>query len=356
MKLFEHNRLGNLELKNRVVMAPMTRSRAVTNNTPNELMAQYYGQRAGAGLIISEGASPSPNGLGYQRIPGAYNAAQAQGWKLVAQAVHEKGGKLFVQLMHTGRIGHPLNLPAGAQLLAPSAIKAAGQIFTDKEGLKDYIVPKAMSAEELWAAKYEFIESAKNVTSAGVNGVELHGANGYMLEQLLNPHTNQRTDDYGGSIENRARFIIEIAAGIAEAIGEDKVGIRFSPYGVNGDMPAYDEVDATYEYLATELNKIGIAYIHIGAAPEAANPLKAKIRNIFKHALILNGNYDKKKAEEDIEAGKADLIAFGRPFITNPDFVERLQNDLPLNNELKDKLLFSSGSEGYTDYPAYQKV
>ena len=356
MKLFEHYRLANLELKNRVVMAPMTRSRAVTNNTPNELIAQYYAQRADAGLIITEGSSPSPNGLGYQRIPGIYSQDQAHGWKIVANAVHQKGGKLFVQIMHTGRIGHPANLPTGAQLLAPSAVKAAGQIFTDKEGLKDYIVPKAMSAEELWAAKYEFIDSAKNVTGAGVNGIELHAANGYLLEQFLNPHTNLRNDEYGGSIANRSRFIIEVAAGIAEAIGEDKVGIRFSPYGVNGDMAPYPEIDATYEYLATELNKIGIAYIHIGAVPETANPLKLKIRSLFKQTFILNGNYDKKKAEDDIETGKADLISFGRPFITNPDFVERLQNDLPLNNELKDKLLFSPGSEGYTDYPVYQKA
>ena len=356
MKLFEHYKLANLELKNRIVMAPMTRSRAVTNNTPNELIAQYYAQRSGAGLIVAEGSSPSPNGLGYQRIPGVYNQDQAQGWKLVAEAIHKGGSKLFIQFMHTGRIGHPANLPVGAELIAPSAIKAAGQIFTDKEGMKEYIVPRAMSAEEVQKVKFEFVESAKNVIKAGADGVELHGANGYLLEQFLNPNTNQRTDNYGGSIENRTRFIIELAREMAEKIGKDKVGIRVSPYGVNGDMAVYSEIDATYEYLAVELNKIGIAYIHIGAVPEEATPLKAKIRSLFKNTLILNGNYDKSSAESDIQAGKADLISFGRPFITNPDFVERLQNDLPLNNELKDKLLFSAGGEGYTDYPVYQKV
>ena len=355
MKLFEPYQLGTVELKNRIVMAPMTRSRAVTNNTPNELIAQYYGQRAGAGLIITEGTSPSPNGLGYQRIPGAYSKEQAQGWKLVADAVHTKGGKLFVQLMHTGRIGHPLNLPAGAQLVAPSAIKAAGFIFTDKEGKKDYIVPKALGAEEVQHTKQEFIDSAKNVVvNGGVDGVELHGANGYLLEQFLNPHTNQRTDEYGGNIENRARFVVEVVAGIAEAFGKDKVGIRFSPYGTNGDMALYEAIDDTYEYLAKELNKIGIAYIHIGGVPETANIVKGKIRNAFKQTIILNGDYDKDKAERDIAAGKADLIAFGRPFINNPDFAERIQNNLPLNTELKMNLFYTAGGEGYVDYPAYQ--
>ena len=356
MKLFEHYRLGNLEFKNRVVMAPMTRSRAVTNNTPNELIAQYYAQRATAGLIITEGTSPSANGLGYQRIPALYSQEQTQGWKQVAEAVHSKGGKLVVQLMHTGRIGHPINLPEGAQLLAPSAIKAAGQIFTDKEGMKEYIVPKAMSAEEVQSTKQEFVESAKNAVKAGIDGIELHGANGYLLEQFLNPHVNQRTDEYGGSMENRARFVIEVAAAIANAIGKDKVGIRVSPYGTNGDMALYEAIDATYEYLAVELNKIGIAYIHIGTVPEAANLVKSRIRTVFRQTIILNGNYDKNTAEQDIVAGKADLISFGRPFISNPDFVERMKHDLPLNNDLKANLFFSPGGEGYIDYPVYEKV
>jgi len=357
MKLFEPYKLGNIELKNRIVMAPMTRSRAVTNNSPNELIAQYYGQRAGAGLIITEGTSPSANGLGYQRIPGAYSREQAQGWELVANAVHQKGGKIFVQLMHTGRIGHPVNLPAGAQLVAPSAIKAAGQIFTDKEGKEEYIVPIAMNTEEVQHTKQEFIDSAKNIViNAGIDGVELHGANGYLLEQFLNPHTNQRTDEYGGSIENRSRFVVEVVAGIAEAIGKDKVGIRISPYGTNGDMALYEAIDDTYEYLATELNKIGIAYIHIGSVPETANIIKGKIRKAFNQTIILNGDYNKDKAEQDIVAGKADLISFGRPFISNPDFAERLQNNLPLNTELKMNLFYTPGGEGYVDYPAYEKI
>src|ERR1700744_518076 len=207
-KLYSPAKIGAIELKNHIVMSPMTRSRAI-GNIPNELMAEYYGQRAGAGLIVTEGTSPSPNGLGYARIPGIFSDAQVQGWKKVTKAVHDKGSKIFVQLMHTGRISHPLNLPEGAQVLAPSAVKPAGQMWTDTQQMQDHPEPKAMTTEELEQAKAEFAQAAKNAVEAGFDGIELHSANGYLLEQFLSPISNVRTDEYGGSIENRTRFVIE---------------------------------------------------------------------------------------------------------------------------------------------------
>ena len=244
-KLFSSYLLGKAELKNRIVMAPMTRSRAI-GNIPNDLNATYYGQRSGAGLIITEGTSPSPNGLGYSRIPGVFSKEQVEGWKKVTTAVHTKGGKIFVQLMHTGRISHQLNLPKGALVLAPSAVKPAGQMWTDSDGMQDFPTPKEMSSAELFRAKEEFVTASKNAIEAGFDGVELHGANGYLLEQFISPVSNQRTDNYGRSIENRCRFVIEVAEAVCAAIGKDKVGIRFSPYGVESEMPHYPKIDEKY--------------------------------------------------------------------------------------------------------------
>lgn len=261
-KLFSPMKVGSIELKNRIVMSPMTRCRAI-GNIPGDLQATYYGQRAGAGLIVTEGTSPSPNGLGYARIPGIFSREQVEGWKKVTAAVHHNGGKIFVQLMHTGRISHPLNLPEGTRVLAPSAVKPAGQMWTDAQQMQDFPVPTAMTAEDMEQAKTEFVNASKNAIEAGFDGVELHGANGYLLEQFLSPFSNVRTDNYGGTIENRASFVIEVAAAVGDAIGKDKLGIRLSPYGVASDMPHYPEIDATYKYLAVKLNEIGIAYIHI---------------------------------------------------------------------------------------------
>jgi N-ethylmaleimide reductase len=350
--------LGNITLANRIVMAPMTRSRAI-NNVPNQLMASYYEQRATAGLIITEGISPSPNGLGYARIPGLFSKEQVAGWKLITEAVHNKGGKIFAQLMHTGRVGHPLNLPEGAQLVAPSAIVAKGQMWTDKGGMKNHPVPHAFSATELTNTKNEYIQAARNAIEAGFDGIELHGANGYLLEQFLSPHSNVRTDNYGGSVENRSRFVLEVAKAASEAVGKDKVGIRLSPFGIVNDMPDYKEVTATYTYLAEELNKIGIAYIHIvdhssGGAPEVPLSIKQTIRQKFKNTLILSGGYSLTKAEEDLSSDFADLIAFGKPFISNPDLIDRLQKNLPLNIKLDASTLYSADAKGYTDYPVYQ--
>ncbi len=357
-KLFTSEKLGSVEVKNRIVMAPMTRCRAI-GNIPNELMAEYYKQRSGAGLIITEGTSPSPNGLGYARIPGIFNEQQVNDWKMTTSAVHELGGKIFVQLMHTGRISHPLNMPSGAQILSPSAVKAAGQMWTDSKQMQDFPVPTAMTPEDLSRTKTEYVSAALNALDAGFDGVELHGANGYLLEQFLSPVSNIRKDSYGGNIENRCRFVIEVADVVAESIGKDKTAIRLSPYGVASDMPPYPEIDATYKYLSEKLNNLGIAYIHLVDHSSMGSPvvpmeLKKQVRNIFKNTIILSGGYDKERAEADIETGLGDLIAFGRPFIINPDFVERLRNDWPLEQNLNMDAFYSADEKGYSDYPDFQ--
>ena len=358
-QLFSAAQLGSTKLLNHIVMAPMTRCRAI-ENMPNDLMAKYYEQRAQAGLIITEGTAPSANGLGYARIPGIFNKEQTEGWKKITNAVHGNGGRIFVQLMHTGRISHPLNMPEGAAIIAPSAVKAAGQMWTDAKQLQDFIVPKAMTAADILQTKNEYISAAENAIEARFDGVELHGANGYLLEEFLSPVTNTRNDEYGGSIENRCRFVIEVVAAVALAIGKDRTGIRLSPYGVASDMPHYPEIDATYDYLSQQLNNTGIAHIHLVdhsamGAPAVPLEIKKLIRKNFKQSIILCGGYDKQRAEEDVESGLANLIAFGRPFINNPDLVERMANDWPLSQELKMDLFYSADEKGYTDYPLYQK-
>ena len=359
-KLFSPYKFAGLELKNRVVMAPMTRSRAI-GNIPNDLIATYYEQRASAGLIITEGVAPSPNGLGYSRIPGIFSEAQVAGWKKTTDAVHNKGGKIFIQFMHTGRMGHLNNLPQGAEIIAPSAIAAPGQMYTDNEGLLDLPVPRAMTADDIAQTKKDFMKSAINAITAGFDGVELHGANGYLLEQFLSPHSNQRTDEYGGSIENRCRFVLEVVEGVGKAIGMDKTAIRLSPYGAGGGMLPYDEINDTYTYLASRLESLGILYIHLVdhsamGAPEVPQAIKQTIREKLKHTLILAGGYSKETAERDLQSGMADLIAFGRPFINNPDLVERMMNDYPINTNLDFNTFYTPGAQGYTDYPVYQEA
>lgn len=358
-KLFTPVKLGCIEIKNRVVMAPMTRCRAI-ENVPNELMADYYGQRAGAGLIITEGTAPSPNGLGYARIPGCYSKEQVQGWKKTTSAVHRKGGHIFLQLMHTGRISHSLNLPEGAEIIAPSAVKASGQMWTDSLQLQDFPIPKSMDDDDLLLTMTEYVVSSQHAIEAGFDGVELHAANGYLLEQFLSPVSNIRTDKYGGSIENRCRFVLEVVSAVATAIGKEKTGIRLSPYGVASDMPHYPEIDDTYTYLAEELNKLGIVYLHLVdhssmGAPEVPSEIKGIIRTRFKNTLILSGGYHRDKAEAEIESCQGYLIAFGRPFINNPDLVKRMQNHWPLSKDLQVDLFYSADEKGYTDYPSYQE-
>ncbi|OIQ76473.1 N-ethylmaleimide reductase [mine drainage metagenome] len=353
--LFSETTLGPLKLQNRLVMAPLTRSRA-TGNVPNALMAEYYAQRASLGLIIAEGTSPSPNGLGYPRIPGVFSDAQVAGWKLVTDAVHAKGAKMFLQLMHCGRIAHPLNLPAGARVLAPSAVAAPGEMYTDAEGLKPHPVPQAMTEADIKAAIAEYATAAKNAVAAGFDGVELHAANGYLLEQFIRPNTNQRSDAYGGPIENRARFVLEVVDAAIAAIGKDKVGIRLSPYGVFNDMPVYDGMDADYTYLAQQLDARGVVYVHLVdhspmGAPPVPDAIKAMFRKTFKRTLILSGGYDAARAESDLAAGKCDLIAVGRPILANPDLLARWKAGAALNAPDMDTF-YTPGAKGYTDYPA----
>jgi len=317
---------------------------------------QYYAQRASAGLIISEGTTPSPNGLGYPRIPGIFSAEQVAGWKKITDAVHAGGAKMFIQFMHTGRIGHPLNLPAGAKVVAPSAVAAKGEMFTDAEGLKPHPIPHAMTAADIKSTIAEFVQAAKNAMAAGFDGVELHGANGYLLEQFIRPNSNTRTDNYGGSIENRARFALEVVAATIAAIGKDKVGIRLSPFGVFNDMPLYPEMEADYTYLAQKLNAAGLLYIHLVdhssmGAPKVPDSMKATFRSVFKGALILSGGYDAARAESDLAAGKCDLVAVGKPFLANPDLVARWKTHAAVN--APDMATFyTPGPKGYTDYPA----
>ena len=353
--LFSKTTLESLTLQNHLVMAPLTRSRAI-GNIPNALMAEYYAQRATAGLIITEGTSPSPNGLGYPRIPGIFSAAQIAGWQRVTDAVHVHGAKMFIQFMHCGRIGHALNLPAGARILAPSAVMAVGEMYTDAEGMKPHPVPQAMTEADIKATIEEFAQAAKNALAAGFDGVELHGANGYLLEQFIRPNSNQRSDRYGGTIENRARFMLEVADAVISTIGKDKVGIRLSPFGVFNDMPLHDAMEADYTYLAQQLNARGLAYIHLvdhssmGAPPVPAS-MKATFRNAFKGKLILSGGYDAARAESDLAAGKCDLIAVGKPFLANPDLVTRWKTGLALNAPDMNTF-YTPGAKGYTDYPA----
>lgn len=333
-------------------MAPMTRSRAI-GNLPNDLMAEYYGQRSGAGLIITEGTSPSPEGLGYPNIPGIFSSEQVEGWKKVTGEVHKHNAKIFMQLMHTGRVAHQDNLPKGFKVVGPSNITAAGQIFTPT-GLQDHNPPAALTTEEVKAKVKDYVTAAKNAVEAGFDGIEIHGAHGYLAEQFLNPNVNTRTDEYGGSIENRARFILEIAKNSAEAIGSDKVGIRISPFSTFGDLASYaeSEVLETYKYLTAELEKLNIAYIHLSANPEIPESLYQYIRQNFSNTIILCNGLNPETAEEALHAGFADLAAFGRSFISNPDLVQKIEKGLDVPASTDYDTFYTPGAKGYTDYPA----
>ncbi|MDP2875471.1 MAG: alkene reductase [Holophaga sp.] len=345
----------NLELKNRIVMAPMTRNRAL-GNIPQDLVATYYGQRSGAGLIVTEGTSPSPNGLGYPRIPGIFSAEQMAGWRQVTNATQAGGSKIFIQLMHTGRIGHSANLPPGAEVLGATSEAAPGEIWTDASGMQPHGTPRAMTEADLQQVIADFVQGAINARNAGFDGVELHSANGYLLEQFLNPVLNQRTDAWGGTKENRARLLLEITRQTASAIGADRVGIRLSPHGVFNSMAPYPEVETEYAWLAAQLAELKVAYLHLVdhspmGAPPVPEATKAAIRKAFVGTLILCGGYDRARAQAALDAGQADLIAFGRPFIANPDLVERLQNGSPLADP-DPATFYTPGAAGYTDYPA----
>jgi N-ethylmaleimide reductase len=338
----------------------MTRSRA-DGNLPNHLMSEYYGQRAGAGLIITEGTSPSPNGLGYARIPGLFSPEQTAGWRLTTDAVHARGGRIFIQLMHCGRVASRLNLPTGAEPVAPSAVALSGMMWTDSQGEQPHDPPREMTPDDIRHAIDEYARASHNAIEAGFDGVEIHGANGYLITQFLDPGSNRRGDVYGGDASGRNRFALEVAAAVIAAIGAERVGIRLSPYGVFNDMGGtYDGIAAQYTDLAAALGRLGLVYLHLvdHAAMGAPTPEPATVTAMCRgfraaggRAVILSGGYDRERAEADLQSGAADLVAYGRPFISNPDLVERLKRGLPLA-EPDQATFYTPGAAGYTDYPA----
>jgi N-ethylmaleimide reductase len=347
--LFSPLQLGDYTLKNRIVMAPMTRCRAI-GNVPNALMAQYYGQRASAGLLITEGTAPSANALGYARIPGCFTAEQIAGWQLVTRSVHAAGGRIFVQIMHTGRVGALLNMPAGTAILAPSAIPMTGKIWTDQQGEQPYGAPQAMATGDVEQAVREFTSSAEAAIEAGFDGVELHGANGYLIDQFLNPASNQRTDAYGGTPENRRRFALEIARGVVRAIGAGRVGFRISPCGTFNDMTGeYDGMSDHFVALTEQLSALGIAYLHLVGNPAISESLRAALRKGFRQRFLLNGGYTSETAERDLGADRGDAVAFGRPFIANPDLPEKLRTGASLT-AADMSTFYTPGEKGYVDY------
>jgi len=354
--LFEPVAMGRLTLANRLVMNPMTRSRADAEAIPTPIMATYYGQRATAGLIVTEGIAPSANGKGYARIPGLWNPAQVEAWKPVVAAVHARGGKIFAQLMHTGRVSHAANMPAGARVVAPSAVPLTGQqMYTDALGMQDYPVPEVMTEADIAQAKAEFVQAAQNAVAAGFDGIELHAANGYLLEQFLSPDTNRRTDAWGGSIDNRVAFVADVARACAAAIGGDKVGIRISPYGTNSGMGAYPEVEATYLELLRQLAAAGLVYVHLVdhaglGAPAIPLAFKQALRKAWPRTFIIGGSFDATSAQQAVADGLTDLVGMGRAFLANPDLVARLQKGLALTPP-DFATFFTPGEKGYTDYP-----
>lgn len=353
--LFEPFSARSLELKNRIVMAPLTRSRATSTNTPTPLMVTYYEQRATAGLIIAEGTSPSPNGLGYARIPGLFNNEQMEAWKPVTSAVHAQGGKIFVQLMHCGRVANLVNLPASAHVLGPNDVVCPGEMHTDLLGMRPHSVPQAMTHADISEAVAEYAASAALAIEAGFDGVEIHGANGYLIEQFLNPLINQRSDDYGGSIENRNRFALEIAQAVGTAIGPNRVGIRLSPFGVFNGTGVFPEVQDQYLSLASSLSDLRLLYVHLVdhasmGAPAVPAEFKLKLRSCFEGLFILSGGFDGMSAQKALLEKRGDLIAFGRPFLANPDLVKRMRIKAPMNAP-DPSTFYVPGAKGYTDYP-----
>ena len=354
--LFEPYSVATLALANRIVMSPMTRSRAVDNNTPNALMASYYAQRASAGLIITEGTSPSANGIGYARIPGLFNQDHVKGWKLVTDAVHAKGGKIVIQFMHCGRVVGEANLPADAKAVGPTDQLLEGEMYTDAKGMQPHMQPHALSAQEIAATVAEYAHSAHLAIEAGFDGVELHAANGYLIEQFLNANVNKRQDAYGGNAANRNRFALEVMRATVAAIGAERVGMRISPFGVFNGTGGFDGVEAQYEALVREASAIGLMYLHLldhsaMGAPAVPAEFKAKLRSLFKGTFILAGGFNADTAEQALAARQADLIGFGRPFISNPDLVARMQKGVELTAPNMGTF-YTPGEAGYTDYPA----
>ncbi|MEU5051044.1 alkene reductase [Streptomyces sp. NPDC021096] len=344
--------LGGTRLANRIAMAPMTRSRAYGPGTsPTPAMETYYAQRASAGLIVTEGVQPSVVGQGYPDTPGLHSQEQVAAWRKVTDAVHREGGVIFAQLMHTGRIGHPSLLPDGLVPVGPSPVAAQGQVFT-KEGPKDFVVPRELGEEEIRQTIADFAAAARNAIAAGFDGVEIHGANGYLIHQFLAPNANRRTDAWGGSAQHRVRFAAEVAAAVAEAIGGERVGFRISPGNPYNDI-AEDDVAEVYEALLARLAPLGLAYLHMIEGPD--RELTHRLRKQWPAAFVLNPLTHPRPTGPDalglIADGTADMVSFGALFLANPDLPARLATDGPFNSP--DPATFYGGDErGYTDYPA----
>ncbi|SFR72359.1 alkene reductase [Maribacter stanieri] len=352
----------NLDLKNRVVMAPMTRSRAANDgNVPTEdLHVPYYVQRASAGLIITEGSQVSKQAVGYVNTAGIYSKEQVEGWKKVTKEVHDKGGKIFIQLWHVGRMSHP-DFHNGELPLAPSAINPNAKSYTP-EGFKDTVTPKAMSIEEIKQTVEDFKNAAKNAIEAGFDGVEIHSSNGYLFHQFFNGTSNTRTDDYGGTIENRARFFFEVLDAMTKVIPEQKIGARFNP-SLNGMFGITMDEDTipTFEYIIKKLNDYDLAYIHLSEPFTDVSDISYAVKNISKHfrplyngTLMINAGFDQESGNKVIEEGNADLVAYGKPFISNPDLVERFANGYDLA-DWNEETFYTPGKEGYLDYPKYNE-
>jgi N-ethylmaleimide reductase len=324
-------------------------------------MVKYYEQRANAGHIITEGTSPSPTGLGYSKIPGIFNETPFEGWEIITNAVHSKYGKIFLQLMNTGRISHHANIPEDAIIILPSSDKSSIQILKDAYGLQDIPIPTEMIIEEINHTKQEYISAAARAIEAGFDGIELQCNNDYLLKQFSSPVKSVKKDNIRRDIENRCRFLLEVIEDVIEVVGKEKVGLCFSPYGITSDTIYYPEIVDTYEYLAEKLNIMGILYIHLldycsMGAPEISFKIKKAIRKKFAHTLIFSGGYTMEHAENELESGLANLIAFGRSFINNPDLVLRIANGWKLSCELDMRTFYSPGEKGYTDYPVYTQL
>ncbi len=354
-KLFDKLKIGNLELENRIIYSPLTRSRADDAGVQPEFAAEYYAQRASGGLLISEATNVSPMAKGYVRTPGIYTDEQIESWRKVTDAVKAKNGKIFMQIFHTGRVALPDFLPENQSPVAPSAVKASGQNYTD-DGMKNFVEPRELSTEEVKATVRDFAKAAKNAIAAGFDGVELHGANGYLVHQFLGTNTNKRTDEYGGSDENRARFLLEIVDAMAAEIGADKLGLKLSP-----TVPFNDMEDANakefYPYLIENLNERKLAYLHIGFQVASENEIgwHKLLRPLFDGVYFANGGFDKESGENLLEAGNADAIVYGKLFLANPDLPKRFKLDAELN-DWDASTFYTPGEKGYTDYPTLEEA
>ena len=348
-QLFTPTTLGDLQLANRIVMAPMTRNRADADGTPNALMAEHYAQRASAGLIVAEGTWPEVTGQAYCRQPGIETPAQVRAWRQVTDAVHARGGRMVLQLMHAGRIGSQHIKPAGVASVAPSALQAKGEVWTDAAGMQPFDIPRALSTAEVKAAIAEHRAAALRAREAGFDGVELHGTSGYLSMQFLSSATNQRKDEYGGNAAARARFAAECLQAMADAIGAGRVGLRLNPGNTYNDTADEDSA-ATHAELMRQARPLGLAYLHVMRAPSADIDAFALARENFGGPLILNDGFDGASAEAALQAGQGEAISFARHFIANPDLVQRLQQGLALT-KFDRRTLYTAGAAGYSDYP-----